>query len=115
MSVNIYDVAYDVEKAIRASEQFKVLEETYKELESDPEAKQLFANFRDMQLKMQEKQMQGEEIPEDDIIQASIMIADVQKNEKIAKLLEAEERMGMIMTEINQIMIRPLEELYGEQ
>lgn len=112
MAENLYDVAYQLEKAIRASNEYKDLQVAYTELNNDVVSKKMFEDFRNMQMKMQEKQMMGEEIPEDDVVQASIMIADVQKNDKISKLLQVEERMGMIMTEMNQIMIKPLEELY---
>lgn len=113
MSENLYDVAYEIEKAIRASDEFKELQKVYIELNSDVAAKEMFTNFRNMQITMQEKQMMGEELAEEDVIAATTMISDVQENEKISKLLEVEERMGTVMTEINAIIIKPLEELYN--
>lgn len=115
MAENLYDVAYQLEQAIRGSNEYQELQNVYRELMQDDVARKMFEDFRNMQVKIQEKQMMGEEIPENDMIQASIMISDVQNNKKISKLLEVEERMGMIMTEINQIMIKPLEELYQQE
>ena len=66
-----------------------------------------------MQMQLQQKQMMGQEIPEDEIAQAQILVSDAQKNEKISKLMEAEQRMSMIVNELNQIILKPLEELYG--
>ncbi|MFS0862497.1 YlbF family regulator [Fredinandcohnia sp. 179-A 10B2 NHS] len=113
MAVNLYDVAYSVEKAIRESAEYKQLKQMYDVVNSDEGAKRLFESFRNIQLSLQQKQMMGEEITQAEVEQAQKQVALVQQHDKISKLMEAEQRMSMVVNELNQIMLKPLEELYG--
>lgn len=113
MAVNTYDSAYDLEKAIRNSTEYTELKQLYDEVNSDPSAKTMFENFRNIQLQLQEKQMTGQEITQEEVEQAQKTVALVQQNESISKLMEAEQRMSMVIAELNQIIMKPLEELYG--
>lgn len=113
MAVNLHDSAYELEKAIRNSDEYITLRKLYDEVNADASAKEMFEKFRNMQMELQQKQMMGQEIQQGEIAQAQILVSDVQKNEKISKLMEAEQRMSTIVTELNQIVLKPLEELYG--
>ncbi|WP_394233272.1 YlbF family regulator [Niallia oryzisoli] len=113
MAVNLHDSAYELEKALRNSDEYKTLKGLYDEVNADPTSNELFGKFRNMQIEMQQKQMMGQDISQEEIAQAQIVVSDVQKNEKISKLMDAEQRMSQIVTELNQIIIKPLEELYG--
>ena len=113
MSVNLYDAAYTLEKSIRQSDEYKHLQQMYHEVNADPAAKNMFDNFRQIQMNLQQKQMMGQEISEQEIQQAQATAALVQQNEKISRLMQAEQRMSMIIGELNQVIMKPLEELYG--
>lgn len=110
---NIYDHAYNLEKAIRESTEFKSLKTAYEAVMSDPESKQMFESFRDTQLSLQEKQMQGLEISEEEVEKARNVVELVQGNETISKLMEVEQRLNVIIGEISSIITKPLEEVYG--
>jgi cell fate (sporulation/competence/biofilm development) regulator YlbF (YheA/YmcA/DUF963 family) len=113
MSVNLYDAAYALEKAIRQSDEYKQLQQMYHEVNADPAAKNMFDQFRQIQMNLQQKQMMGQEISEQEVQQAQSTVGVVQQNEKIARLMQAEQRMSMIIGELNQLIMKPLEELYG--
>ncbi|ALC80597.1 MULTISPECIES: YlbF family regulator [Bacillus] len=113
MTNNYYDVAYDLEKALRQSNEYAELKKLYDEVNGDPSSKSMFENFRDIQLKLQQKQMQGEEITQEEVEQAQKSVALVQQHDKISKLMESEQRMSMMIQELNKIIMKPLEELYG--
>lgn len=113
MAVNLYDSAYELEKAIRESNEYKNLKQAYSEVNSDPSAKQMFDNFRNIQMQLQQKQMMGQDISQAEVEQAQKTVALVQQNPKISKLMEAEQRMSMGIAELNKIIMKPLEELYG--
>jgi cell fate (sporulation/competence/biofilm development) regulator YlbF (YheA/YmcA/DUF963 family) len=113
MSVNLYDAAYTLEKAIRQSDEYKHLQQMYNEVNADPTAKNMFDNFRQIQMNLQQKQMMGQEISEQEVQHAQSTVALVQQNEKISRLMQAEQRMSMIIGELNQVIMKPLEELYG--
>ncbi|WP_223701001.1 YlbF family regulator [Sutcliffiella deserti] len=114
MSNNIYDAAYELEKAVRESDDFKNLQRLYKEVFADESTKGMFENFRNIQLELQQKQMSGQEITQEEVEQAQKTVALVQQNETIAKLMEAEQKISMMVTELNKIIMKPLEELYSD-
>jgi cell fate (sporulation/competence/biofilm development) regulator YlbF (YheA/YmcA/DUF963 family) len=110
---NVYDVAYDLEKALKNSDDFKALKQGYDEVNNNPESQELFSKFRDIQVGLQQKQMAGQEVTPEEIEEAQNLFAEVQQNQTISKLMAAEQRMSMIINEINKIITKPLEELYG--
>lgn len=112
---NLYDLAYTVEKGIRESPEYAELQKQYNAVMSDENARSMFHNFRDIQLTLQQKQMMGQEITEDEVQQAQKTVALVQQHEMISKLMEAEQRMSIVLTDLNKIITKPLEDLYGTQ
>ncbi|MDC3413543.1 YlbF family regulator [Aquibacillus sp. 3ASR75-11] len=112
---NIYDSAYDLEKSIRESDEFKGLKESYLAVMGDESAKKMFENFRDIQIELQEKQMQGEEISEEQVEKAQNVVELVQQHPDISKLMEKEQQLNVLINDVSKIITKPLEELYGTQ
>ncbi|HLR09632.1 MAG TPA: YlbF family regulator [Bacillota bacterium] len=110
---NMYDSAYNLEKAIRESDAFKNLKEAYEAVMSDDSARDMFHRFRDTQMQLQEKQMNGEDITEEEVEKARHIVELVQQHDGIANLMEKEERFNLIINDISRIITKPLEELYG--
>ncbi|MCT2342573.1 YlbF family regulator [Niallia taxi] len=113
MAVNLHDAGYELEKSIRQSDEYTNLKKMYDLVNGDPSAKAMFENFRNIQMQLQQKQMSGIEITQEEVEQAQKTVALVQQHESISKLMEAEQRMSMVIAELNQIIMKPLEELYG--
>lgn len=111
---NMYDSAYDLEKAIRESDEFQTLKNAFEVVMNDPSAKEMFDNFRNTQINLQQKQMQGEDISEDEVEQARKVVELVQQHEDISKLMETEQQLNTVINEVSQIITKPLEELYGD-
>ncbi|HET7656981.1 MAG TPA: YlbF family regulator [Bacillales bacterium] len=112
---NLYDNAYDLEKAIRESEEYQHLKQCYDELEKDETGKKMFENFRNLQMNLQQKQMQGQEITQEEAEQAQQQMQLIQQHEGISKLMAAEQRMSIVVNDLNGIITKPLEELYSNQ
>ncbi|EEL51937.1 MULTISPECIES: YlbF/YmcA family competence regulator [Bacillus cereus group] len=112
MTKNIHDVAYELQKAIAENADFQSLKASYAEVQGDAASKQLFDQFRTMQLELQQKMMQGQEITEEDNQKAQEVVALIQQDQKIVKLMEAEQRLNVVVGDINKIIMKPLEELY---
>ncbi|KKK36005.1 hypothetical protein WQ57_21745 [Mesobacillus campisalis] len=115
MAVNLYDSAYEMEKAIRTSDEYVNLRKIYDEVNNDESARRMFENFRNIQMQLQQKQMMGQEISQEEVEQAQKTVALVQQHDTISRLMEAEQRMSMVIAEINKVIMKPLEELYGVQ
>ncbi|MFD1017735.1 YlbF family regulator [Thalassobacillus hwangdonensis] len=110
---NMYDYAYDLEKAIRNSEEFQGLKEAYEAVMNDEAASKMFDDFRQTQINLQQKQMQGQEITEEEVQQAQQVVQLVQQHEQISKLMEQEQRLNVVINDVSKIITKPLEELYG--
>ena len=110
---NIYDKAYELEKAIRESDEFQNLEAAYETVMKEESSKKLFESFRDTQLALQEKQMQGEEITDEVLDQARKVVELVQQQPDISKLMEQEQRLHLVINDVSRIITKSLEELYG--
>ncbi|MBB6454655.1 cell fate (sporulation/competence/biofilm development) regulator YlbF (YheA/YmcA/DUF963 family) [Salirhabdus euzebyi] len=111
---NLYDLAYDLEKGLRESAEFQGLKQAYDAVMADEAAKQMFDNFRQTQIVLQQKQMQGEEITEEEIEQARKTVELVQQHPQISKLMEQEQHLNTVINDVSRIITKPLEELYSE-
>ncbi len=113
LDVNLYNMIHDFERVLSRSNEFKSLKSIYREVNADPETKQLFNKFYNLQIELQNKQMTGRKIMQDEIEEVQKMGEFVQNNEKISRLIEAEQRMNLLIMELNKIITRPLQEIYG--
>jgi len=110
---NLYEYAYMLEKGIRNSGEFATLKQAYENVQANSGAKALFDHFRHLQLKLQEKQVQGLPITEEEAKQAQASMAAAQANPAIVQLINAEQRLSAVLNEINKILVKPIEELYA--
>lgn len=110
--INIYDDINKLEATLRSTDEFKVLKETVEEVRADEEASKLFINFRDVQMKLQQKQMNGEELLEDELTYAQKCAQLAQQNVKIMAMLQAEMNLSKIIEEVNRILVKPIQSLY---
>lgn len=113
MTVSLNDAAYELEKAIRQSEEYVQLKQAYLAVEADETAKVMFDQLRQVQMNLQQKQMMGQEITQAEVEQVQSIMAHAQQNEKISFLIQAEQRLGLIIGKLNLVFMRPLEEIYG--
>lgn len=114
MAVNLYDYANQLEQALRESEEYKAIKEAYAKVKENDESKKLFDDFRETQMNFQQKQMQGEEISEDELQKAQEQAQQIEKDSNIADLMTAEQKMSQTFQEINQIIVKPLDEIYAD-
>nr|WP_026314496.1 YlbF family regulator [Heyndrickxia acidiproducens] len=112
MVSNLNDYAYLLEKEIRASGEYGALKQAYEQVLQNSQAKTLFDDFRNLQLRLQEKQMSGQPVTEKEAGQAQAIAAAVQANPLIARLMNAEQRLSAVLDEVNKILMKPLEDLY---
>ncbi len=112
MAVNIYDDINKLEESLRATEEFAGVKEAIANVKADPEALELFRSFREVQMKLQQKQMAGEEIQPDELEHAQKTAQLSQQNPKIMGMLEAEMKLSGIIDEINRILMKPVQDLY---
>lgn len=110
---NIYDSAHALESSITESEEFQTLKNSFEAVMEDEIAKKMFEDFRETQTELQEKQMQGQDISEEELEKARKVVELVQQHEEISKLMEAEQQLNDVINEVSRIITSQLEELYG--
>ncbi|MGO1922859.1 MAG: YlbF family regulator [Jeotgalicoccus sp.] len=109
---NVYDQANALETSLRESEEFQQMKELYSKVNEDAESKKMFDEFRDIQMSLQQKQMQGEELLEEDIQKAQNSAQEIENDENIKGLMEAEQKMSQLIQDLNRVIMKPIEELY---
>ena len=114
MAVNLYDYANQLEQALRDSEEYKAIKDAFAKVKENEESKKLFDEFRETQISFQLKQMQGDDIPEQDLQTALEQAQAIEKDENISELMNAEQKMSQVFQEINQIIVKPLDEIYAD-
>lgn len=110
--VNVYDQANALESALRQSEEFKALESYYKAVNENEESKKLFDEFREVQMELQAKQMQGEEILDADVERAQQTAQAIEADENIKSLMESEQKLSQLIQDLNRVIMKPIEDLY---
>ena len=110
--VNVYDQANALETALRESEEFQNMKALYNKVNEDPESKKLFDEFRELQMTLQQKQMQGEELLEEDVQKAQTSAQEIENDENIRDLMLAEQKMSDLIQDLNRVIMKPIEELY---
>lgn len=110
--INIYNDLNKLEATFRQLDEFKALETAIEEVKTDESAVALFSNFRKMQMTLQEKQANGEELSEDELQYAQKTAQLAQQNEKINKMLLAEMTLSAVIEEINRVLVKPIQALY---
>lgn len=109
---NLYDTANQLERELRQSEEFTAVKSAFEAVQQSEEAKALFEEFRDMNGKFLQKQMNSEELTEEDTTYANDLYQKVSSNEAIQTLMQAEQRLNTVMQDINRILTTSLQELY---
>jgi cell fate (sporulation/competence/biofilm development) regulator YlbF (YheA/YmcA/DUF963 family) len=112
---NVQQSAEQLADAIRQSEDFSTLKEAYDAVMTDEIAKKMFDDFRNTQIELQQKQMQGQEITEEEVEKARKVVETVQQHEAISKLMEEEQKVNEFINSISRTITKPLEELYNQQ
>lgn len=112
MAVDLKEQAQKLEEALRESNEYQAIKDAYDKVKANEESKKLFDEFRETQLKFQ--QMQGQQIEEEDLQKAQEQAQAIEKDENIAELMQAEQQMSQVFQEINQIIVKPLDEVYAE-
>ena len=114
MAVNLYDHANQLEQALRESDEYQAIQNAYAKVKENQESKDLFDEFRETQLSFQQKQMQGEEIGEEELQKAQEQAQQIENDSNISELMAAEQKMSQVFQEINQIIVKPLDEIYAD-
>ena len=112
MTVNIYDDVNRLEATLRKTDEFAKVQQAIEAVKSDEQALELFKSFRQIQMTLQEKQMQGEDLAPEELEYAQKTAQLAQQNDKIMQMLQAEMGLSGLIEEVNRVLMKPVQELY---
>lgn len=112
MSVNIYDDINRLETTFRKTSEYASVQNAVAAVKADEQALALFKSFRDLQMTLQQKQMQGEEISGEELEYAQKTAQLAQSNPKIEQMLQAEMALSGLIEEVNRVLMKPVQTLY---
>lgn len=105
----VYDQARVLAKAIRETEEFKSLKRQKEKIDGDPALKKMFTEYRTQQLFIQKIQFMGQQVPEETAKKFGQMHNLVIANQVLKGFLTAEQRFGVVMTDIQKILVDGLD------
>ncbi|AMV61331.1 hypothetical protein AH70_08660 [Pediococcus damnosus LMG 28219] len=114
MAVNIYDTANKMEEELRETTEYKNLVAAYTEMKKDQKAYDLFKDFQEVQVNLQQKQMNGEEMSDDEMSHAREIASQVGDVDVIKSLMDKERALNQLLNDINQIITKPVQDLYHD-
>lgn len=115
MSINIYDTANQLERDLRQINEFVELKEAHEAVRADEEANAVLTEFQGLQQSIFMKQQMGQEVLEEEIEQAQAASDKMMQNELAVALMEKERALNQIIQDINKIIMKPVQEIYGGQ
>jgi cell fate (sporulation/competence/biofilm development) regulator YlbF (YheA/YmcA/DUF963 family) len=110
--MNVYDQAHNLARALRESEEYKLLLQARRSLDTDAKNKEMLVNFRKLQWELEEQKALGKDVPEDKLHQMEQLGQLVSINPSLKNYLNAEFSFGRLMTDIQKILSDALSDWY---
>jgi len=112
---NPYDKAHELAKAIEEEPTYIKVKELTEKVMKNPEQMQRIEAFRKKQFDLHQKQMQGLQLDQNELEETNKLYETLRKYPDIKDLLEAEERLSLLFSDVNRILTGPLEKIYKKE
>lgn len=111
MSTNIYDIANELERAIRNLPEYKAVEVVKVSVEGNPEAKEILNSYINFQKDIQNKIQSGEIPTEADQKTMLDFNKKVQANPLLTEYFSKQQQLATYVADLERIIFQPLNEL----
>ncbi|NQJ22513.1 YlbF/YmcA family competence regulator [Streptococcus suis] len=111
MSTNIYDIANELERAIRNLPEYKAVEVVKVSVEGNPEAKEILNSYISFQKDIQSKIQSGEIPTEADQKTMLDFNKKVQANPLLTEYFSKQQQLASYVADLERIIFQPLNEL----
>lgn len=102
--MNPYDKARELARAIKESDAYQKFMAQKELMDADPETKSMISDFQKRQYELQLKQMNGEDLSEEDSKKLQELFQILSLNNKASDYLAAEYQFGLMMQEISKTL-----------
>lgn len=108
---NIYDIANQLERAIRQLPEYQAVVDKKTLIDADAEAKALFEEFQTFQSKLYEQMQNGLMPSADEQQQMQELGQKIEGNETLTAYLSAQQALSVYVADLERIIFKPLQEL----
>ena len=112
--INIYDNVNAVATDLRETAQYKTLRDAVEALKAAAAAKDVFQRFQAAQMQINQAMQAGQEPEAAQVAEWQEIAGEMDKHDSLKKMMEAEQAVNQLLMEINNIITKPIAELYGQ-
>lgn len=105
----VYDLANELAREIKNSPEYREYLKVKKDVEAEPTTKKMLVDFMKMQFELQSRQMTGQKLEEAEIEKFRKLAEIVQLNKTIREYIEMEQRIAVMLNDLQRIMAGDLE------
>jgi cell fate (sporulation/competence/biofilm development) regulator YlbF (YheA/YmcA/DUF963 family) len=113
MADKMAELGEQVTQALKDSEQFQALQAAFNAMKADTDTYKLFKEFQKIQLDLQQKQMSGQQLTDDEMKHAREVADQVGKIDSIKNLMEAERGVNSMLNQLNKTITQPIQDIYA--
>ncbi|MGT2928663.1 YlbF/YmcA family competence regulator [Streptococcus dentasini] len=111
MTANIYDLANELERGIRALPEYQTLVDQKAQIDANEEAKTLFTEFSAFQEQIYTAMQSGQMPSESDQKKIEELGQKLEDNSLLKSYLEAQQALSVYLNDIEKIVFSPLRDL----
>lgn len=106
--MSVYSTAHKLAREIKNSDQYTEYQEIRKKIMEDENKKEMLQDFQREQMRLQSKQISGEELSEEDREKFENLRNLVDLNQDIKNYLQAENRVSTLLNDLQEILFEDL-------
>ncbi len=107
--MSVYDQAHALAQELKNSPEYQEYLKVKKQVEADGVTKKMLLDFQRKQYQLQAKQMMGQKLSEEEVEKFQKLVEVVQMNHTIGRYLELEQRLAIMLNDIQKIISGDLE------
>lgn len=111
--INIYDTINQLQADVRETAQYKTLRDAFEAVQADAVASETFTRFSQAQAEINATMQSGQEPAQEQVSNWQAIAAEMDGIDALKALMAAEQAMNSLLTEINDIVTKPIAELYS--
>lgn len=105
----VYDKAHELARDLKNSPEYHEYMKIKKEVEAEPMTRKMLVDFMRGQFELQSRHMRGEQISTDEMEKFKKLSEVVQMNRKVMQYIEAEQRVAVLLEDVQRILIEGME------
>lgn len=105
----VYDKAYELAQDLKQSSEYQQYMQVKKDVDAEPMTRKMLIDFMKKQFEIQSRQMTGEQISADELDKFKKLAELVQMNRTAIRYIEAEQRIAVLMQDVQRILMEGLE------